>query len=59
MEDEVTRGTCSKCKHAAMGHHGIECRVAAPTVDYKSAYRRFPLMFAHDWCARFKEAGDE
>ena len=59
MEDEVTRGTCGTCKHAAISYQGIECRIVAPTVDYKSGYRRFPRMFESDWCARFKGVDHE
>lgn len=56
MVDKETRGTCITCKYVAEGYDGLECRVVAPTVDYKSSYRKFPRVFEHDWCARFKEA---
>lgn len=61
MEDKEVRGTCSTCKHGAEDYQGLECRVAAPTVDYKSGYRRFPRMFGDDWCSRFKarEGGND
>lgn len=59
MENKETRGTCSTCKHAAETYQGLECRVAAPVVDYKSGYRRFPRMFDSDWCSRFKGADND
>ena len=54
MEDKEVRGTCETCKYSAEAHTGLECRVGAPAVDYKSGYRRFPVMLDSDWCSRFK-----